>query len=125
MDHRRVRRLTLALGAFGLASVMSYVFSGRRQELTVRLAIGALPRQIMTLVLGECAVLIGIGLALGVFGAMLSARAMRAWLYETAPTDPATLIAVMLAFTLVCFAGCAHPVWRATKLDPGTALRVE
>jgi hypothetical protein len=117
--------LTLALGAFGLASVMSYVTSARRQELTVRLAVGALPRQIMALVLRECAVLIGIGLVLGGLGALLSARAMRAWLYEVAPTDPVTLIVVPLAFALVCVAGCAYPVWRAAKLDPGAALRVE
>jgi predicted permease len=117
--------LTLALGAFGLASVMSYLVSARRQELTVRLALGALPRQIMTLVMGECAGLVGIGLALGVFGAVLSARAMRAWLYETAPVDPVTLIVVPVVFALVCFAACAHPVWRATKLDPGATLRVE
>jgi ABC-type lipoprotein release transport system permease subunit len=50
---------------------------------------------------------------------------MRAWLYETTPTDPLTLTIVPLTFALVCLAGCAHPVWRATKLDPGTALRVE
>ena len=69
--------------------------------------------------------LVGVGLALGVLGAVLSARAMRAWLYETAPTDPLTLIVVPLVFALVCFAGCALPVWRATRLDPGAALRVE
>jgi putative ABC transport system permease protein len=117
--------LTLALGAFGLTSVMSYVISARRQELTVRLALGALPRQIVALVMGECAMLVGIGLALGVLGAVLSARAMRAWLYETAPADPTTLIVVPLVFALVCFAGCARPVWRATRLNPGAALRVE
>jgi hypothetical protein len=50
---------------------------------------------------------------------------MRAWLYETAPTDPVTLIVVPLAFAFVCLAGCARPVWRATKLDPGTAFRGE
>jgi putative ABC transport system permease protein len=117
--------LTLALGAFGLASVMSYLISARRQELTVRLAVGALPRQIMALVMTECAVLVGTGLALGVGGALLAARAMRAWLYETAPTDPVTLVVVPVAFALVCFAGCFQPVWRATKLEPGAALRVE
>jgi predicted permease len=117
--------LTLALGAFGLASVMAYLISARRQELTLRLALGALPRQVMTLVLRECALLVGTGLGIGLSGAIVGARIMRAWLYETTPTDPLTLTIVPLTFALVCLAGCAHPVWRATKLDPGTALRVE
>jgi putative ABC transport system permease protein len=117
--------LTLALGAFGLASVMAYVVSARRQELTLRLALGALPRQVMALVMGECALLVGTGIGVGLVGAIAAARIMRVWLYETAPTDPLTLTIVPLTFALVCLAACAHPVWRAAKLDPGTTLRVE
>jgi putative ABC transport system permease protein len=117
--------LTLTLGAFGLASVMSYVISARRQELTLRLALGALPRQVMALVMRECVLLVGGGIGIGLFGAVLGARVMRAWLYETAPTDPLTFTIAALTFAFVCLAGCALPVWRATQLDPGTALRVE
>jgi predicted permease len=117
--------LTLALGAFGLASVMAYVISARRQELTLRLALGALPRQVMTLIMRECALLVGTGIGIGLVAAVMASRAMRAWLYETAPTDPLTLTIVPITLALVCFAGCVHPVWRATKLDPATGLRVE
>jgi putative ABC transport system permease protein len=117
--------LTVALGAFGLASVMSYVISARRQELTLRLALGALPRQVVTLVMGECAVLVGLGLLVGLVGAILSTRAMRAWLFEIAPVDPFTLTTVSLIFAAICFAGCAHPVWCAAKADPAAALRGE
>jgi putative ABC transport system permease protein len=117
--------LTLALGAFGLASVMAYVISARRQELTLRLALGALPRQVMSLMMRECALLVGTGIAIGLLAAIVAARGMRAWLYETAPTDPVTLTIVPVTFALICLAGCAYPVWRATKLDPGASLRVE
>jgi putative ABC transport system permease protein len=117
--------LTLALGAFGLASVMSYVISARRQELSLRLALGALPRQLVALVARECAMLVCAGVAVGLAGATLAGRAMRAWLFETGPADPLTMTIIPIVFAACCFVSCALPLWRATKVDPGAALRSE
>jgi putative ABC transport system permease protein len=117
--------LTLALAIFGLTSVMSYVISARRSELSLRLALGALPGQLIALVAREVVTLMSAGLAIGVVGALLGARAMRAWLYETPPTDLLTMTIVILAFVISCVLSCALPLWRATKLDPGAALRAE
>lgn len=115
--------LTLALGAFGLASVMSYVIGARRHELGLRIALGALPGQVIALVARECAIVITIGLAIGLAGALLAARAMRAWLYETAPTDPLTITLVLVTVTSSCFLSCGLPLRRATRIDPAVALR--
>jgi ABC-type antimicrobial peptide transport system permease subunit len=115
--------LTLALGVFGLASVMSYVISARHQELSLRMALGAHPRQIVALVGKECATMVAVGLAIGMAGALVAARAMRAWLFETAPADPLTMALVPVAFAICCFVSCAVPLRRATKLDPAAALR--
>jgi predicted permease len=117
--------LTLALAAFGLASVMSYVITARRSELSLRLALGARPRQIAALVVGECAALVAGGLAIGLGVAALAARAMRAWLFETAPADPMTMTIVAAVFATCCLAACAVPLWRSTKADPVAALRAE
>jgi putative ABC transport system permease protein len=117
--------LTVGLGAFGLASVMSYVIAARRQELSLRLALGARPRQVIAMVAGECARLVAAGVTIGLGTALVATRAMRAWLYETAPTDPLTLAIVPIVFAVCCFASCAVPLWRATKADPVAALRAD
>ena len=117
--------LTLALAAFGLSSVMSYVIAARTPELSLRLALGARPRQVVALVAGECAALVAGGLAIGLGGAALAARAMRAWLFETAPADPMTMTIVPAVFAVCCLAACAVPLWRSTKADPVATLRAE
>jgi predicted permease len=115
----------LALAAFGLSSVMSWLVAARRHELGLRLALGATSGQVMGLVVRECLVLVGVGLALGGLGAVLVSRAMRAWLYEVDPGDPLTLASVPIVFACCCVIGCVVPVWRATRVDPVAALRGE
>ena len=116
--------LTVGLGAFGLASVMSYVIAARRQELSLRLALGARPRQVIAMVAGECARLVAAGVTVGLGTALVATRAMRAWL--TRPHQRIlTLAIVPIVFAVCCFAGCAVPLWRATKADPVAALRAD
>jgi predicted permease len=117
--------LTLAMGVFGLASVLSYVITARRPEIGLRLALGALPQQVVALVAREFAALVVAGLAIGLAGALLGARAMRAWLFETEPTDLLTLTLVPLAVVICCVVCSAVPLWRATRFDPSAALRAE
>jgi predicted permease len=115
----------LALAAFGLSSVMSWLVAARRHELGLRLALGATSSQVMRMVIRECLVLVGIGFALGGIGAAIVSRTMRAWLYEVQPADPVTLAVVPAVFASCCMLGCAIPVWRATRVDPATALRAD
>lgn len=115
----------LALAAFGLSSVMSWLVAARRHELGLRLALGATSRQLMGLVVRECLALVGIGVVTGALGAALVSRAMRAWLYDVQPADPLTFAAVPVVFICCCVAACAVPVWRAARVDPVTVLRGE
>ncbi len=117
--------VTLALGAVGLYGVVAYVVSLRRQELGVRLALGATPRSVGRLVAGQ-------GLRLGVMGAAVglvlfavSARLLRAMLYGVSPADPITLVAVTLVLVAMASLASWAPARRAARIDPVDAMRVE
>jgi len=115
----------LLLAVIGIYGVMSYVVTLRTQEMGVRLALGAQPGDIARLVLGQAARLVATGLVLGLAGAVLLTRLLSTMLFEITPTDPVTyaMVAVVLALTAV--AACQIPAWRATRVDPLTALRSE
>jgi len=91
----------------------------------VRVALGATRGSIVRLVMAESFALVGAGLAIGVLGAAVGARSIRALLFETAPTDPATygVVTALLGLTAIC-AGLV-PARRALAVDPVEALRYE
>jgi putative ABC transport system permease protein len=115
----------LLLAVIGIYGVMSYVVTQRTQEMGVRLALGATPGAIARLVLGQGARLVMIGLTLGVVGAALLTRLMTSLLFEVTPTDPVTYGGVALVLAATAVAACQIPAWRATRVDPLTALRSE
>jgi ABC-type antimicrobial peptide transport system permease subunit len=65
------------------------------------------------------------GLVIGIACALLGTRAMRAWLFETAPADPLTIALVPLVFAVCCLISCVVPLRRSTTVDPVVALRAE
>jgi putative ABC transport system permease protein len=79
----------------------------------------------MKLVLGRAIVMVGLGLGIGLAGALGGARLIRQLLYETPPADLLTLLAVSVGLAVVCFAACAAPAWRACRIDPVRALRTQ
>ena len=115
----------LLLAVIGIYGVMSYVVTQRTQEMGVRLALGATPGGIARLVLGQGARLVVIGLALGIVGAVALTRLMTSLLFEITPTDPVTYGGVALVLAVTAVAACQIPAWRATRVDPLTALRSE
>jgi putative ABC transport system permease protein len=115
----------LLLAVIGIYGVMSYVVTQRTQEMGVRLALGATPGAIARLVLGQGARLVVIGLALGIVGAIVLTRLMTSLLFEVTPTDPVTYGGVALVLAVTAVAACQIPAWRATRVDPLTALRSE
>ena len=115
----------LLLAVIGIYGVMSYVVTQRTQEMGVRLALGATPGAIARLVLGQGARLVVIGLTLGIAGAVLLTRLMTSLLFEITPTDPVTYGGVALVLAVTAVAACQIPAWRATRVDPLTALRSE
>lgn len=117
--------LGLTLASVGVYGVISYSVSQRTQELGIRTALGARPRDVISMVLKQGLSLSLIGVAIGVTLAFLMLRAMRSVLYGVGATDLPTLGAVSLLLLAVAFTASYIPALRATKVDPVIALRHE
>jgi predicted permease len=115
----------LLLAALGLYGLISYSVGQRKAEIGLRMALGAGPRDILRLVVGQGAGLIAAGLALGAGGAFTLARLLAGYLYGVSPGDPATLSAVGLVLCGVALAACLIPACRAMRIEPMAALRSE
>lgn len=115
--------VALLLASIGLYGVISYGVAQRTREFGVRLAIGANRSDILRLVLGQGGRLIGLGLLLGLIGALLSARLIQSLLFGISARDPLTLAVIAVILATVAFLACLIPALRATKVDPMIALR--
>ena len=117
--------LALVLAMIGLYGVMSYNVARRQNGIGIRIALGAEPRRVLRMVMGELALLIGIGLAVGLVGALVATRLVASFLYGVTPHDPITLaLAVVLLAGAAVLAGY-FPARRASRLQPLIALREE
>jgi len=114
-----------ALALVGIYGVLSLSVSSRKREIAIRNALGAQRRDILALVLREGFRLIAVGLLLGAGLAIILARALGTFLFEVQPTDPVTLLGVVILFAAVALPACYLPARRATKVDPMEALRHE
>jgi len=117
--------LTLALAAIGTFGVLSYSVAQRTREIGVRMALGANRAQILTLVLRQAARLGTMGIAAGLLLALLSARLLTSLLFQTAPTDPQSLLICVGALVAVTLAAVLLPATRAASVNPLEALRSE
>jgi predicted permease len=117
--------LALILATVGLFGVTYYAVSQRTREFGVRVALGATPRRVMSLVLKEGLVLTIPGVVLGAAAAFAAARLLSNALFGISPGDPFTYATTAALQTLVALVACALPAYRATKTDPMVALRQE
>ncbi len=115
----------LLLASMGLFSVVSGAVTRRRRELAVRLALGADHPRVLRLVLGEGALLVGVGVLIGVPGIYVAGRLIRGVLVGVSPSDPLTLLAVALGLLVVTMATCYVPARRTLAIDPAQLLREE
>lgn len=117
--------LALLLAGIGIAGVLATSVSRRTQEIGVRLALGARPRTLVTMVLREGLTLAAIGLALGWPVAWMLSRVMGSLLFEVRPRDPLAFAAAAALMGIVAVAASGIPAWRATRVEPLAALRRE
>ncbi|MBI4904253.1 MAG: ABC transporter permease [Acidobacteria bacterium] len=117
--------LATLLAGIGVYGVIAYSVLRRRNELGIRIALGAGSRHVLSCVLGEVAILAVIGLATGVALALAAGRYVRTQLYGIEPNDPATVAAAIAALAVIAFLAAYLPARRATKIDPMRALRMD
>ncbi len=117
--------VALVLTAIGLYGVIAYSVGQRASEIGVRMAMGARPGQIMSLVISGGMRLVAGGLGIGLAGAAASAHLMTSLLYSIAPVHPPLYAAVTVLFALIAVLACLLPARRAALIDPLLALRCD
>jgi ABC-type antimicrobial peptide transport system permease subunit len=114
--------LLVSLGVYG---VLAYAVSRQRQEIAVRMALGAGRGEVLSLVLRMGLKLVVAGVVVGLAASVATNRLITTELWNTSPYDPATLLAAVVVITVVGLAACYVPAARALRVDPMAALRVE
>jgi predicted permease len=117
--------LGLVLAVVGIYSVVSYAAAQRTQEIGIRMAMGASPRDILKMVLRQGLGVVGVGLALGLVIALAGTRVMGGLFVGIKPSDPVTFVSVVPLLTGIALFACWIPARRATRIDPLVALRYE
>jgi predicted lysophospholipase L1 biosynthesis ABC-type transport system permease subunit len=115
--------LALLLVSLGLYGVLAQAVAARSREFGVRMALGATPRSVMTMVIARGVALTAVGTAVGAAAAWGVTRTMSSLLYGVAAADPATFAGVAGLLGLVALSACAFPAARAARLDPMVVLR--
>ena len=117
--------IALVLAAVGLYSVTAHSVTQRTQEIGIRVAHGAKPRQVTWLVLRRALVQLAIGLPLGLAGALAVGQLLQSLVVQASASDPLTLATIVAVLVAVALAACVVPAQRAARLDPMVAFRIE
>jgi putative ABC transport system permease protein len=117
--------LAFLLATVGIYSVLAYSVRSRAREIGVRIALGASSADVLGLVIAEGMRPTALGVLIGACGAFALGGVLSKLVYGVSPADPLTFLAVALLLTIVAAAACAIPGYRATRVQPITALRNE
>jgi len=115
--------IALVMAFVGLYAVVAHAVSQRTQEIGIRIAMGASPRDILKLVLAQGLRPVALGQLIGLPAALGVGRVFRIALVGVSSSDPSTFLGVVLTLVAACLLGCAIPARRATRVDPVIALR--
>jgi predicted permease len=115
----------LLLAVVGIYGVISYSVNRRRNEIAIRMALGAHASDVSRMVLLQGMRPVAIGLAIGIATALALGRLLRALLFEIRPSNPLVLASVVLVLSAAAALACLAPARRATRVDPATSLRYE
>ena len=113
----------LVLAALGIYSVIAWLAAQRTREIGVRMALGASARDVIAMMSAHGLKPVIAGLAIGLAGALATTRLLQNQLFEVEPRDPSTLAGTAVVLLIVGAAAAAIPAWRATRIDPSSALR--
>jgi ABC-type antimicrobial peptide transport system permease subunit len=117
--------VALALSALGLAGLLSYAVARRKNEIGIRMALGASSNDVIGLVMKDSLWLVGAGLLIGIPAALLIGRVLRGTLFRLQPGDPLSFALSLSVLAIVAGVSAWAPASRAAKADPLVALREE
>ena len=117
--------VALLMAIVGVYGVLAFSVTQRRQEIGVRMALGATPQRVLVMVMQEGVILVAAGAMAGVAGALLLTRYLTSMLYGVKASDPLTYAVVVIGLALAASAASFLPARRASELDPMVALRQE
>jgi ABC-type antimicrobial peptide transport system permease subunit len=117
--------LALVLAAVGLYGVLAYSVGLRSREIGVRMALGARTRSVIWMVVRDGVAIAGVGLAIGLVGALAATRLLQSMLYDVSPTDPTAFALTGAILMVAALLASWLPAWRAARIDPTITLRGE
>lgn len=120
-----VTALALCIACVGVFALLAYAVARRTREIGVRIAVGATPRDVSSLVLRDALILGAAGVGLGAPAALISARVLESLVFGITTTDMTTLIASATLLIAIAVGAAVVPAWRAVRVDPMIALRAE
>ena len=117
--------VALILATGGIYASMLYTVGQRRQEMGIRLAMGARSQQVVGLVLKGGLTVTAVGIGFGLVGSLAFAQVLRSWLWGISAVDPTTLIGVAVILACAALLACMVPAWVASRSDPLETLKAE